>query len=989
MSRPVVSVVPDELYNVIAGAASQDPAQVSACAARLKQMLDMHSTFDCLNAIATQRNVPLVIRQQSIIQFKNYGLTHWKAKRLISDEQRVNIRARSLSLLEESDDVIADCNKQIIARIARYDFPGSWFVSVDHLCGTDLITILLSSIDEALKSFVGSGGNDPRATLVLRRSFEVLNAILKEFASIRMPNGVNVMKKLVENLHPTLQGYYSTLSNNFATLIDPSSISSHPTADAIFLAHLAYKCMSKMAVWTWNRLGLNSCKELRPWVEDFFESSAVQLKTLSELRINIFLALGPSQNQRPSDQIAARSLDYLTRHTRQFGKLFRRMQQLYCSKFVALNKCSDLVLYYWSKVVQATNGPSEIIADSQWAVFPVRFIVQAMVIFKESLGQWSLTKQGPDGSATFSKEFVEEAVKLLVTRFIPLNPKDLDSWLADPEEWVNIEDKENEQWEYELRPCGERVLMALANQYEGYVVPLLQATFNQIIGTSTVDLDSIVQKEALYCAIGRCAIRLRNVIPFQQWVAQNLAAEARDSNPNFPIIKRRIAWVLGKWVSDECAPPNEDIWNILIHLLRDRGPGTDPVVRFTAAGALRECVDCLQFDEDVFAPHLPAAISQLMDLSAEADTSEAKTRVTESLNVVIERMGQRTTITKLAELNPIVVPVLQEASQMSRAQLDEAGLKLWKTVLQNAATLESISSPVAIALLSENLDLLGSVTAVVHSYFVLDAVTVLQAYGMPLLSAFTRAIGQAVQTNQKDMVLALQLLVQLAPAQLWAEPMHASGLFAVLMKTILDDDAITTLLTEHVCLFARMALNDAVVLSQLVSAAAPTVNKLESELWNELLNQWWRRFDNMSEPRYRKLTAMGIACLVATGRAEVLERLTGEIFNLWLDVFGEMKEALVEISGEESQSTLSPLVTFWRDNGSVLPGSLDHLEGTPEYERWREIYGHDPVETEKLTTFVAQRLQRAHEIYGPTLEERYLRDADPGVLKQLNEELIS
>ena len=47
----------------------------------------------------------------------------------------------------------------------------------------------------------------------------------------------------------------------------------------------------------------------------------------------------------------------------------------------------------------------------------------------------------------------------------------------------------------------------------------------------------------------------------------------------------------------------------------------------------------------------------------------------------------------------------------------------------------------------------------------------------------------------------------------------------------------------------------------------------------------------MSEPRHRKLAAMGIAALVATGRPEVLERLPGEIFNLWLDVFGEIKEA--------------------------------------------------------------------------------------------------
>ena len=50
------------------------------------------------------------------------------------------------------------------------------------------------------------------------------------------------------------------------------------------------------------------------------------------------------------------------------------------------------------------------------------------------------------------------------------------------------------------------------------------------------------------------------------------------------------------------------------------------------------------------------------------------------------------------------------------------------------------------------------------------------------------------------------------------------------------------------------------------------------------------QFDSMSEPGHRKLAAIGIASLVSTGRPEVLERLPTEIFNLWLDVFGEIKE---------------------------------------------------------------------------------------------------
>jgi len=35
---------------------------------------------------------------------------------------------------------------------------------------------------------------------------------------------------------------------------------------------------------------------------------------------------------------------------------------------------------------------------------------------------------------------------------------------------------------------------------------------------------------------------------------------------------------------------------------------------------------------------------------------------------------------------------------------------------------------------------------------------------------------------------------------------------------------------------------------------------------------------------------MGIASLVSTGRPEILNRVPTEIANLWLDVFGEIKE---------------------------------------------------------------------------------------------------
>ena len=50
-----------------------------------------------------------------------------------------------------------------------------------------------------------------------------------------------------------------------------------------------------------------------------------------------------------------------------------------------------------------------------------------------------------------SQSFVEDAVKLLVIRFIPLDPADLEEWMTDPEEWVNMEERDNDLWEFELR----------------------------------------------------------------------------------------------------------------------------------------------------------------------------------------------------------------------------------------------------------------------------------------------------------------------------------------------------------------------------------------------------------------------------------------------------------------------------------------------------------------------------------------------------------
>lgn len=80
----VETVSPTELLQVLNGACSLDQAQIMASGDRLKQMLDMFGIFDSLQDVAAQRELPLPIRQQAIIQFTRAAPNHWKSRKWTS-----------------------------------------------------------------------------------------------------------------------------------------------------------------------------------------------------------------------------------------------------------------------------------------------------------------------------------------------------------------------------------------------------------------------------------------------------------------------------------------------------------------------------------------------------------------------------------------------------------------------------------------------------------------------------------------------------------------------------------------------------------------------------------------------------------------------------------------------------------------------------------------------------------------------------------------
>lgn len=94
-----------------------------------------------------------------------------------------------------------------------------------------------------------------------------------------------------------------------------------------------------------------------------FQDSAAQVKALIAMRQTIVLSLlqnDPAEN----NQNLHRTITVLTRHIRLFGKFFRRMQQLSHERFVLLPTSGDLIMFYWSQVVESTNYPGSFVAGT-------------------------------------------------------------------------------------------------------------------------------------------------------------------------------------------------------------------------------------------------------------------------------------------------------------------------------------------------------------------------------------------------------------------------------------------------------------------------------------------------------------------------------------------------------------------------------------------------------------------------------------------------
>ncbi|CAO3633200.1 unnamed protein product [Mucor fragilis] len=683
----------------------------------------------------------------------------------------------------------------------------------------------------------------------------------------------------------------------------------------------------------------------------------------------------------------------------EYGSLYVSLQKKHPVSAVLCPAWLEIIRYYWQNIMvegthiveQCKSGTQ----DQNTLVFEP-FLLQGMLLVKDTIknvsynaGQLgadllSVTNEEKElaieagrliNEQFLTPEFVNVCAETLVSQYMLMSPSDFARWEEDPEGWLNNLDTEN--WEFELRPCAELAFMNLLSQYRDQLVPIIVSLVERV--ATVTDKQSLLFKDAVYGAVGLGVNSLFGRLDFEPFVMNRLVAELNNKDPNFKILRRRIGWMLGRWVTESIsADCRKVIYEIFLQLMSE---DEDLVVRLTAANGLKQAVDDWDFDISTVVPYLGSAMSLLLTLLKEVEESDTTMKVISYINAIMDRTGADmipfaaqivqllislwgpntepllqsslvVTFTKItsilneqsAQLQNILVPIITyctDRNNEAHIYLLEDSLDLWWTILQSTPT----TSPDLMSLLPAALDLLDydtenlrKILLIIDSYIMLDPQATLQPTNMLVLfTKLAAKIGHSREQAITYIVHTLDLALQSVPLQLFGEPLVQSGLMANVLRVLVENEIFGFAIMNCMNLFARIAIYDAHFVIQVIQLTAQQ-EQIQGDFLSNILDKWLEKFENASQARARKLACIGFTHLVLTGNPTVTSKLPS-IMDVWTSVGPDVK-------GSDGSDVLYSEID--------LEGDIYEIENSAEKSRKHELSHRDPVYTIDLIQLIRQ-----------------------------------
>ncbi|CEP19483.1 hypothetical protein [Parasitella parasitica] len=943
MSEPKV-----QLIGVLGEATSQDYSRMKQAEALLKEWENSPSFFATLQDIFYDRTVDYNIRTLSGIYLKNGIDRFWRrtAKNPILPEEKKAIRERLLQFMEEPSKKLTTQNAVIISRIARLDYPRDW---------PDLLTNLIRLMDTA-------SAQDPNeAHSIHSRILETLSEVLSELSTRLLSSGRQQFAQISPTIFQAVAQIYVVYVDR--TIIHLQQINGNMNQEGLLeelnIVATCVKCMRVLMV--------SGVRDVHKYDETrtFLQVSRKHLEQYSGCRCGLIQINHLGHVKQSVENIIE-----------EYGSLYVALQKRHPVSAALCPAWLDIIRYYWqnimiegSHIVEQCNSGTQ---DENTVVFEP-FLLQGMLLIKDTIKNVS-SNAGQLGADLLSatdeeKELATEAGRLinegfltpdfvnicaetLVSQYMLMSHSDFNRWEEDPEGWFNNLDIEN--WEFELKACAELVFMNLLSQYRDQLVPIMLTLVERV--ATVTDKQSLLFKDAVYNAVGLGVNSLFGKLDFEPFVMNRLVAELENKNPNFKVLRRRIAWLLGRWVTESISADCRKV--ICETFLQLMTADEDLVVRLTAASGLKQAVDDWDFDISTVVPYLGSGMSLLLALLKEVEESDTTLKVISYINAIIDRTGADM-IPFAAEIVQLLIslwgphtePLLQSSlvvtftkiTSEAHIYLLEDSLDLWWTILQSAPA----SSPDLISLLPTALDLLDYDTEnlrktllIIDSYIMLDPQATLQpANTLVLFTKLASKIGQSREQAISYMVHTLDLALQSVPLQMYVESLVQSGLLTSVLRVLVENEIFGFAIMNCMNLFARISIYDASVVLQVIQLTAQQ-EQISGDFLNNILDKWIEKFENVSQERARKLACIGFTNLVLTGNPVVLSKLPS-IMDIWTSVGPDLK------SSDGSDVLYSEI---------DLEGDIYEIDASAEKSRKHDLSHRDPVYTIDLIQLIRQTL---------------------------------
>ncbi|KAH1123404.1 hypothetical protein J1N35_006564 [Gossypium stocksii] len=968
------------IYSLLANSMSQDESIRKPAESALAQSESRPGFCSCLMEVITAKDLAsqVDIRLMASVYFKNSINRYWRKRRDssgISNEEKQHLKQKLLSHLREENYQIAQMLAVLISKIARFDYPREW---------PELFSFLAQQLPSA-------------DVLTSHRIFMILFRTLKELSTKRL----------------------TADQRNFAESYNSNGKEQHH--DDLYLTCerwlFCLKIICQLVI-SGFQSDAKCIQEIRP------------VKEVSPVLLNAAQSFLPYytslQNRHP------KFWEFIKRACTKLMKVLVAIQQRHPYSFGDICVLQPVLNFCLNKI---TDPEPDILSFEQ---FLIKCMVMAKSVFECKEYKPSVTGRVMDENGVTleqMKKTISNAVAGVLTRLLPnerivllcnvlirryfvLTTSDLEEWYENPEVFHHEQDMV--QWTEKLRPCAEALYIVLFENHSQLLAPIVVSILQEAMNgcpTSTTEITpGLLLKDAAYGAAAYVYYELSNYLSFRDWFNGALSLELSNDHPNMRIIHRKVALILGQWVSEIKNDTKRAVYCALIRLLQDK----DLSVRLAACRSLCLHVEDANFSEKDFSDLLSVCWGSCFKLVKEVQEFDSKVQVLNLISVLLGHVNEvipyasnlmhffqmvweessgesllriqllialRNFVIALGYQSPscysMLLPILQKGIDINgpdEINLLEDSMLLWEATLSHApAMVPQLLAyfPGLLEILERNFDHLQVAVDIIEDYIILGGREFLSMHASSVAKLLDLIVGNVNDRGLLSILPIIDILILCFPMEV--PPLISSTLQKLVVICLSGDDgdpSKTAVKASSAAIIARILVMNTNYLAQLTSEPSlssvlqQTGVAIEDNILLSLVDVWLDKVDNVSLPQ-KKAFGLALSIILTLRLPQVLDKLD-QILSVCTSVILGGTDDLTE---EESSG----------DNMSYGRSHDEDLLPSKELRR-RQIKVSDPINRLSLENSVRDNLQTCAALHGESFNSAIAK-IHPAAFAQLKQAL--